>query len=87
MEINIFYYQHINYIYVLLFLIAFHLNIILCIYDNYASYLLEDKEYELLDVTDNHNLKLIASSSKNIYKGIAPSLSCHTEAELIIQHH
>ena len=51
--------------------------------DNYISNILEDGNYELLDVTDYHNINLVVSTSKNIYTGIPPIKIIHTEAKLI----
>ena len=68
------------------FLIKFFLclNYILCqINDNYEKHYLENGTYDLLDVNDYHNLKIIVSTSKNIYIGIPPSYKTKTEAELI----
>ena len=51
--------------------------------DNYISNILEEGDYELLDVTDYHNINLIVSTSKNIYSGIPPNKIIQTEANLI----
>ena len=51
--------------------------------DNFDLKILEEGNYELLDVTDYHNLNLIVSTSKNIYTGIPPSLKIQTSANLI----
>ena len=53
------------------------------IYDNFNRSILEEGNYDLLDVTDNHNLKLIVTTSKNIYTGFPPTLKVSTEANLI----
>ena len=76
------YHHNINSLLIIILLIAFNFNIILCIYDNYALYLLEEGDYELLDVTDYHNLNLIVTTSKKIYKGMHP-YPYSTEAQLI----
>ena len=68
----------------IIYAIILHLSLIISeIYDNYASQHLEEGGYDLLDVNDYHNLKLIVSSSKKIYTGIPPQLKVQTEAELI----
>ena len=73
-----------DFIYTQLFILfILHIIPILCIYDNYASNTLEEGDYELLDVSDRYNLKLIVSSSRNIYTGIPPLKLSTTEAELI----
>ena len=69
-----------------IFLILFLLKIkfiISQINDNYFQDILEDGNYELLDVTDYHNLNLIVSTSKNIYTGIPPQKRIETTAHLI----
>ena len=51
--------------------------------DNFATNILEEGGYDLLDVTDNHNLNLIVTTSKNIYTGLPPTLKTTTTANLI----
>ena len=51
--------------------------------DNYISEILEEGNYELIDVTDYHNKNLVVSTSKNIYAGIPPNKITQTEANLI----
>ena len=53
------------------------------IYDNYESGILEEGNYDILDVIDYHNINLIVSTSKNIYKGIPPKKTVKTNANLI----
>ena len=53
------------------------------IFDNYESNILEEGNYDILDVTDYHNINLIVSTSKNIYTSIPPSLKVTTNANLI----
>ncbi len=53
------------------------------IYDNYDSGILEEGNYDILDVTDYHNISLIVSTSKNIYTGIPPNKTTKTNANLI----
>ena len=68
----------------IIYIIILHLSFIIGeIYDNYVSQHLEEGEYDLLDVSDYHNLKLIVSSSKKIYTGIPPQLKVQTNAQLI----
>ena len=51
--------------------------------DNFISEILEEGNYELIDVTDYHNKNLVVSTSKNIYAGIPPNKITQTEANLI----
>ena len=51
--------------------------------DNFASNTLEEGNYDLLDVTDYHNMKLIVSTSKSIYTGFPPNKKVETNANLI----
>ena len=53
------------------------------IFDNYESNILEEGNYDILDVTDYHNINLIVSTSKNIYTSIPPTLKISTNAKLI----
>ena len=53
------------------------------IHDNYYSGILEEGNYDLLDVTDYHNINLVVSSSKNIYTGFPPVKKIETNANLI----
>ena len=58
--------------------------IIYCqIYDNFNRGELENGNYDILDVTGNYNLKLIVTTSKNIYIGIPPTKKTTTNANLI----
>ena len=52
------------------------------IHDNFEKGNLEEGNYDLLDVTDYHNLGLIVSSSKSIYTGIPPIKKTETNAAL-----
>ena len=77
---------NIFYIHLYCFIISLFLNINLdcCqINDNFAINTLEEGNYDLIDVTDNHNLNLIVSTSKNIYTGLPPTLKTTTTANLI----
>jgi hypothetical protein len=56
-------------IFLILFLIEFKF-ILPQIYDDYKSDILEEGNYDILDVTDYHNINLIVSTSKNIYTSI-----------------
>ena len=69
-------------IFLILFLIEFKF-ILPQIYDDYKSDILEEGNYDILDVTDYHNINLIVSTSKNIYTSIPPSLKVITNANLI----
>ena len=51
--------------------------------DNYNTNVLEEGKYDLLDVTDYHNMNLIVTASKNIYTGLPPTLKTTTTANLI----
>jgi len=51
--------------------------------DNYELHSLNDEDGKsLIDVVDYHNLKLVVSSSGNIYKGIPPQKVSQTNAKL-----
>ena len=66
------------------FLIFLNINFILTqINDNFASGILEEGSYDLLDVTDYHNMNLVVSSSKKIYTGLPPVEKVVTNANLI----
>ena len=66
------------------FLIFLNINFILTqINDNFTSGILEEGSYDLLDVTDYHNMNLVVSSSKKIYTGIPPVEKVTTNANLI----
>ena len=53
------------------------------IYDNFDKGVFEDGIYDILDITDNYNLKLIVTTSKNIYTGTPPTIKTSTNANLI----
>ena len=55
--------------------------------DNFEKRELEEGNYDLLDVTDYHNLGLIVSSSKSIYTGIPPIKKTETNANLFKYSH
>ena len=72
-----------NFIFVA-FIIFNKYHSILCENDeNIEIIALESIGSELLDVTDNHNLNLIVTTSKKIYTGIPPTVKTNTEAEII----
>ena len=78
---EIFYNFFFNNIFLLIF---FRItNILSQIKDDYTSGILEEGDYDLLDVTDYHELNIIVSSSKNIYTGIPPTKKSQTNANLI----
>ena len=77
--INIF----INYPFIIIY-IFLNFNLENCeINDNFATYTLEEENSDILDVTDNHNLNLIVTTSKKIYTGLPPLLRTTTNANLI----
>jgi len=78
-------YQNLSYIKYLFVLFIFILKSINSqIYDNYQLQSLTDEEgYSLIDFVDYHNLKLVISSSGNIYKGIIPQKVSQTSAKLL----
>ena len=51
--------------------------------ENIEIVTLESDSTELLDVTDNHNLNLIVTTSKKIYTGIPPTQKTTTVAQII----
>ena len=51
--------------------------------DNFVKGILEEENSEILDVTDNYDLKLIVTTAKNIYTGIPPTKKSTTNANLI----
>ena len=71
-----------NFLFLCLFII---IRLISCqINDNFEKANLEEGNYDLLEVTDYHNLGLIVSSSKSIYiyKGIPQIKKTETDAAL-----
>ena len=52
------------------------------IYDNFNNLILE-KNSEFIHVNDYLDLKLIVTTSKNIYTGIPPKLKTQTNANII----
>ena len=57
--------------------------IILCDNNNLQIDTLEIGNTELIEVTDNHNLNIIVTTSKKIYTGIPPELKTLTNAQII----
>ena len=51
--------------------------------DDYIQAVLEEGNYDLLDIKDYHNMNIIVSSSKSIYTGIPPIKKVETNAKLI----
>jgi len=78
-------YQNLSYVKYFFILFIFILKSISSqIYDNYELQSLTDEEgYSLIDFVDYHNLKLVISSSGNIYKGIIPQKVSQTSAKLL----
>ena len=67
----------------LLFFLFINMSFIISqIHDNFGKGNLEEGNYDLLDVTDYHNLGLIVSSSKSIYTDIPPIKKAETDAAL-----
>ena len=78
---NFFYnFSRINIFLLIFFLIK---NILSQIKDNYTSDILEEGNYDLLDVTDYIDINLILFLSKNIYTGIPPTKKVETNTNLI----
>ena len=73
-----------NFNFIILFVIELKIKLILnIINDNYQTGILEEGNYDLLDFTDYHNLKLTITTSKKIYKGVPPQELIITNANLI----
>ena len=71
-----------NY-YLIILTIILRYNYNFCqINDNYKSDILEEGN-DLVDIKDYHNLSLIITTSKKIYKGIPPRLKVTTGAKII----
>ena len=51
--------------------------------DNFSNQILEAGSFDLLDIKDYHNLKLVVTTSKKIYIGIPPTHKSETEAKFI----
>ena len=51
--------------------------------DHFSAELLEAGSFDLIDINDYHNLKLVVTTAKNIYLGIPPALKSTTGAKLI----
>ena len=51
--------------------------------DHFSTELLEAGSFDLIDINDYHNLKLVVTTAKNIYLGIPPALKSTTGAKLI----
>ena len=74
------YYNYLSFISLFIFLqIGF---IFSQINDSYEAYNIEGEGYSLIDIKDYHNLKLVVSTSKNIYKGIPPTKISQTTVNL-----
>ena len=76
-----FFYEIYNFVFILL---LFEIKYIFSqIKDNYIQDVLENGNYEFLDVTDYHDMNIIVSTSKNIYIGIPTIKKVETTAQLI----
>ena len=76
----LFYYN--SYLSILLTIFNFKLEY--CqINDDFKNEIFEEGNYSLLDITDYHNIKLIVTTSKNIYTGLPPLKRSTTDAKLI----
>ena len=51
--------------------------------DNFEKNILEYGNYDILDITDTTNLKLLVTTSKKIYEGLPPTQKTVTGANLI----
>ena len=78
------YYQNLSYFKCLFLLLIFLFQTVKSqINDNYEiQSLSEENGYSLIDVVDYNNLKLVVSSSGNIYEGIPPTKVSQTSAKL-----
>lgn len=70
-----------NFIFLLLFYQVQYISS--QIYDNYTTGILEEGNYDIIDVTDYHNKNIIVSTSKSIYMDIPPSKKVETNADFI----
>ena len=76
--------SHFNQILISLFIILIQINFVRdTISDDYETNTLEEGDYDIMEFNDYHNLKLIITSSKRIYKGIPPQYYFTTTANLI----
>ena len=78
------YYQNLSYFKCLFLLLIFLFQTVNCqINDNFElQSLSEENGNSLIDIVDYHNLKLVVSSSGNIYEGIPPQKKSQTSAKL-----
>ena len=78
---SVFHYNKYYFIIIILFL---KIEFYYCqIYDNFNRGILEEGNYDILDITDNYNLKLIVTTSKNIYTDFPLTIKKSTDAKLI----
>ena len=77
--------KFINYNFILLSLaLIFKKFFVICQNGNsFVINTLESENSELIDVTDYHNLNLILTTGRKIYKGIPPQLLITTNAQII----
>ena len=76
--------QYITYFKLIVLMIIIKFKLKNCqINDNFQKQILEEGEYEFLDIEDSFNLGLIVSTSKKIYKGMPPEYISTTNASII----
>ena len=71
-----------NYIFITIIIFLKYTSINPQIYDNFNKGVLEEGDYDLIDITDYQKLNILVTTSKNIYKGIPPTKQSMTEAKL-----
>ena len=79
---NDFFNKH-NYIFITVLIILKYTFVNPQINDEFSKGILEDGDYDLIDITDYKNLNILVTTSKKIYKGIPPELITTTNAKLI----
>ena len=73
-----------NYFHIIIMIIILKYKFLNCnINDNFEKNILEYGNYDILDITDTTNLKLLVTTSKKIYEGIPPTQKSVTGANLI----
>jgi len=62
-----------NYFHIIIMIIMLKYKFLNCnINDNFEKNILEYGNYDILDITDTTNLKLLVTTSKKIYEGLPP---------------